>query len=106
MRSYRFRIGSYTAVGALLIGLPACSSSQETSKPGASSAPTPVDLVDDTAASEAIAAMPVGRVEARDERGYARTIIGTNIGTRPASPVKATAATAARMHLVRNAASP
>jgi len=49
--------------------------------------------------------MPIGRVEARDERGYARTIIGTNIGARPASPVKVAAATAARMHLIRNAVS-
>src|SRR5689334_14994670 len=73
MRSYRFRIGSYTAVGALLIGLPACSSSQETSKSGeAPATPTPVGQVDETFASEAIAALPVGRVEAKDERGYAR----------------------------------
>jgi MYXO-CTERM domain-containing protein len=103
MRSYRFRIGSLTAVGALLIGLPTCSSTQETSKPGEAPAPVPVGPVEESAAIEAIAAIPVGRVAARDERGYARTVLGNNDVTRRASPIKATAETAARMHLVRNA---
>jgi len=105
MRSYRFRIGSLTAVGALLIGLPTCSSSQETSnsKPGETPAPAPVGNADESAASAVIAAMPVGRVESRNERGYARTVLGTNIGAKPASPIKATSETAARLHLVRNA---
>ena len=45
----------------------------------------------------------LARVAARDERGLARTILGTNFGTKPATPIKVTAETAARLHLVRNA---
>ena len=105
MRSYRFRIGSLTAVGALLIGLPTCSSSQETPKPGDPPAPVPVGSADEATASAVIAATPVGRIAARDERGFARTILGsTPTGSTPASsPIRATAETAARLHLVRNA---
>ena len=106
MRSYRFRIGSFMAVGGLLIGLPTCSSSQETSKQGETPAPVPVGNSDEATASAAIADAPVGRVVARDERGFARTVLGANPASGPsrvASPIKVTSETAARMHLVRNA---
>ena len=105
MRSYRFRIGSFTAVGALLIGLPTCSSTSETStsKSGENPVPVPVGNADEATAAAEIAAMPVARVAARDERGVARTILGTSFGTKPASPIKVTSETAARLHLVRNA---
>jgi MYXO-CTERM domain-containing protein len=63
----------------------------------------PVNNVDESAASAVIAATPVGRVAARDARGFARTVLGNDIGTKPASPIRATAETAARLHLLRNA---
>jgi large repetitive protein len=100
MRSYRFRMGSLTAVGALLLGVPACSSSQDTAKPGEPPAPVPVGNVDEAAASAVIAATPVGRVEARAESGYARTILSTS---HVSSPIRVTAESAARLHLVRHA---
>src|SRR3954466_5891420 len=102
MRSYRFRIGSLTAVGALLIALPTCSSSQETPKPGETPGPTPVDNLDESTSNAVIAAMPVGHVATRNEHGFARTILG-GATTASSSPVKVTSETAARLHLVRNA---
>ncbi|MET0595091.1 MAG: M36 family metallopeptidase, partial [Polyangiaceae bacterium] len=104
MRSYRFRIGSLTAVSALLIGLPSCSSSQESPKPNQEPSSDPaqeaVRSADENAAIATIATTPMGRVIARNERGFARTVLSSD---KSATPIRVTAETAARMHLVRHA---
>ncbi len=95
MRSFRLRISTMAAAGALLVGLPMCAS--ESPRSSSTIEQTPELL----AARAAVQAMPLARVVSRGTTGAARLLAGAAGTSR--ETLRVSEEVAARLHIAHNA---